>query len=282
MILRQGSLRAALRPDLGGSLAGLWWEGEPLLRSCEPEQLEGPRQSACFAMLPYSNRIGGCAFRWQGQAYRTRPNFGAHPHSLHGPGWQRAWAVGEQGPDRVSLHLRHAADEDWPFDFEATQTLQLRDQALHWQLQLRNTDARAQPAGLGWHPYFLHRAGSHLQAQVDRRWERGDDALPREARAHAALDLDLADSDLDHGFDGWSGEALITDQRLRLRLTASTRRLVVFTPPGAAHYCVEPVSHAINAVQAEDPLALGLVALAPGAHVAGWMQLQRLDPDHVH
>ena len=81
--LRAGALRAAVRPDLGGSLAGLWWQGEPLLRSCEPGLLAGPRQSACFALLPYSIRIGHCRFDWRGQSYRTRPNFDDHPHSLH-------------------------------------------------------------------------------------------------------------------------------------------------------------------------------------------------------
>jgi hypothetical protein len=113
--LRAGALRAAVRPDLGASLAGLWWQGEPLLRSCEPGLLAGPRQSACFALLPYSNRIGHCRFDWRGQSYRTRPNFDDHPHSLHGVGWQRAWTVTAHTPDRLQLGLRHEPDADWPF-----------------------------------------------------------------------------------------------------------------------------------------------------------------------
>jgi hypothetical protein len=113
--LRAGALRAAVRPDLGASLAGLWWQGEPLLRSCEPGLLAGPRQSACFALLPYSNRIGHCRFDWRGQHYSTRANFDDHPHSLHGVGWQRAWTVTAHTPERLQLGLRHEPDADWPF-----------------------------------------------------------------------------------------------------------------------------------------------------------------------
>lgn len=279
LALQCGALRAELRPDLGASLAGLWWDDEPLLRSTAAEALEGPRQSAGFAMLPYSNRIGHCQFDWQGQHHRTRPNFGEHPHSLHGVGWQRAWEVVGRHPQRAELRLRHGPDADWPFAFEAIQRFTLLGDALRWEISLRNTDTRMQPAGLGWHPYFLHRPGSRLRTQVAGRWEPGPDALPRSRVAQGPLDAAVADLALDHCFDGWSGEAWVEDARHRLHLTASTWQLVVFTPTGAPHFCVEPVSHVNNAIQAADPLAQGLVALAPGQLLQGWMRLQRLPPE---
>jgi aldose 1-epimerase len=147
-----------------------------------------------------------------------------------------------------------------------------------WRLSLRSCDGREQPAGLGWHPYFLHRAGSRLQTRVAGRWEPGEDALPCRRTELPGLDLALAGAGLDHCFDGWSGEARVHDARHTLLLSASTRHLVVFTPPGAAHFCVEPVSHVNNAVQDAEPLAQGLVALAPGARLEAWMRLQRRDP----
>jgi aldose 1-epimerase len=50
--LRAGDLRLALRPDLGGSIAGLWLGDTPVLRSCEPTALKAPRQSGCFPLAP--------------------------------------------------------------------------------------------------------------------------------------------------------------------------------------------------------------------------------------
>ena len=42
--LHAGALRLALRPDLGGSIAGLWHRDTPVLRCTEPGALEEPRR----------------------------------------------------------------------------------------------------------------------------------------------------------------------------------------------------------------------------------------------
>ena len=52
--LHAGALRLALRPDLGGSIAGLWHRHLPVLRCTEPAELAGARLSGCFPLLPYS------------------------------------------------------------------------------------------------------------------------------------------------------------------------------------------------------------------------------------
>jgi aldose 1-epimerase len=177
----------------------------------------------------------------------------------------------------VTLRLQREPDADWPFAFEAQQRISLQADTLRWELSLKNTDPRVQPAGVGWHPYLLHQPGQRLQAAVSGRWDRGEDALPRARHACAPLDADPSTLQLDHCFDGWSGEAWVSDAQQRLHLHASTRHLVVFTPPGAAHFCVEPVSHVNNAVQSADPLAQGLVALAPGETLSAWFELSRLE-----
>ncbi|NDA01296.1 MAG: hypothetical protein EBY98_06155, partial [Acidimicrobiia bacterium] len=68
----------------------------------------------CYALLPYSNRIGHCRFDWLGSAYTTRQNFGDHPHSLHGVGWQRSWEVLAADESAITLGLTHVPDADWP------------------------------------------------------------------------------------------------------------------------------------------------------------------------
>ncbi|MFZ9656822.1 MAG: aldose 1-epimerase, partial [Limnohabitans sp.] len=55
--LHSGNLRCALRPDLGGCLAGLWLGDEPVLRSTAPQALKSARESGCFPLVPFSNRI---------------------------------------------------------------------------------------------------------------------------------------------------------------------------------------------------------------------------------
>ena len=271
--LQAGSLRLAVRPDLGGSLAGLWHLGRPVLRSTEPGLLAGPRQSACFPLLPYSNRLGHRRFAWQGQNYTTAPNFDDSPHSLHGVGWLRAWQVVQQTADHLTLRYTHAPDGHWPFAFEAEQDITLTPQALRLDLRLRNTDTRTQPVGLGWHPYFPARHSSHLQVDVATRWERDASMLPTHATVQQSIDAPVRSLALDHCFGGWPGVAHIRDAQFALRLSSTLPYLVVFTPPGQPHFCVEPVGHVNNAIHHADPTSQGLLALAPGAVAAASLTL---------
>ena len=108
--LHAGALRLALRPDLGGCIAGLWHRDTPILRSTEPAALDGvARRPACFPLVPYSNRLGYRRFRWKGSDYTTQPNFDDNPHSVHGVGWLRAVArSSRRARIEVVLALRHA------------------------------------------------------------------------------------------------------------------------------------------------------------------------------
>ncbi len=273
--LRAGELRLALRPDLGGSIAGLWHGSEPVLRSVEPAALEGPRLGGSFPLAPYSNRLGYRRFRWQGRDYTTEANFEGSPHSLHGCAWKEAWRVTAQDTANAELALTHRADAHWPFAFEVVQRIELRPDALTLRMALTNIDARTQPVGLGWHPYFPKRSRSRLHVECSGRWE-SDPAtqLPTRHVTQAGIDAEVRYLDVDHCFDGWRGAARLRDERFSIALTSSCERLVVFTPPTRDYFCVEPVSHVSNAIHMVTPESHGLVALAAGATTEAWMTLQ--------
>jgi aldose 1-epimerase len=271
--LHAGALRLALRPDLGGCIAGLWHRHLPVMRCSEPAALAGVRQSACFPLLPYSNRLAYRRFRWKGQDYTTQPNFDDSPHSLHGVAWRRPWQIESSSALDVVLRCRHEADAEWPFAFEAHQYFTLTPEAMRVQLVLRNTDPRAQPVGLGWHPYFPKRARSRLHLECGARWDNDAAQLPVRKVAQRGIDSDLVHLDYDNGFDGWRGAARIRDEKMSLQLSSSLQRLVVYTPPQRDYFCVEPVSHVSNAIHMADPLAHGLLSLAPGESAEAWMQL---------
>jgi aldose 1-epimerase len=272
--LRSGELRLALRPDIGGSVAGLWHGELPVWRSQPPQQLTQPRAGACFPLVPYSNRLGHRRFRWQGHDYTTLPNFEDSPHSLHGVGWRRPWQVRSDSAAAAEIGFEHAPDGDWPFAFAARQSFALTPDSIELRLSIENTDARTQPVGLGWHPYFVRRARSRLHIELTERWDKDALALPTRRVAQPGIDAEVAHLDFDHCFEGWRGAARIRDEKLSLRLTSSLSRLVVFTPRERDFFCVEPVSHVNNAVHMAEPAAHGLIALAPGAAASAWMRLE--------
>jgi len=272
--LNTRALRLALRPDLGGSVAGLWHHDTPVLRSTEPAALHGPRMSACFALLPYSNRLGFRRFHWRGAEYTTAANFEDSPHSLHGVGWLRAWQVQAHDSRSVVLHYRHEPDAHWPFAFVAHQHIALHAEALVMRLSFINTDTRTQPVGLGWHPYFPRRADSRICMTLASRWESDALQLPTHTVPLSGMDAPVATLCCDHCFSGWNGRAIIEDACFALHLDATLRYAVVFTPPCHDFFCVEPVSHVSDAIHRDNPAAHGLIALAPGATYKATMTLQ--------
>jgi aldose 1-epimerase len=276
--LNQGLLRLALRPDLGGAVAGLWRDGVPVMRSTEPAELDSARASACYPLAPYSNRLGYRRFRWLGQDHSTQPNFDDSPHSVHGVAWQRPWAVERhgQGEQTAEAELRytHSPDADWPFAFDLRQRFVLSADALEVHCSFKNLAPHPQPVGLGWHPYFPKRARSRLHVELTDRWESDASGLPTRRVPQPGIDADVAHLAFDHCFEGWRGPARLRDEKLSLRLTSSMPYLVVYTPDSRPYYCVEPVSHVSNALHMSDPGAHGLRSLDGGSMLDAWMRLE--------
>ncbi len=266
LTLQNGPWRLEVDPHTGGSVRGFWHAQLPILRPT-PANATHAGQMAAFPLVPYSNRIGNKAFVWQSAHYTVRNGFDDGIHGLHGVGFMHPWEVLAQSDNRIEMRLEHFGDADWPFAFVADQQLTLHTHGLRVQLSLRNTDTREQPAGLGWHPYFVRRDGAELQgAGIHSQWLCDSTLLPTQAVARHGLQGPVAQLALDHCFSGgqqfgWS------DAEFSVVLQASSSHWVVFTPADRDFFCVEPVSHVNNAVQMTDPLAQGLVALASGARL---------------
>ena len=271
--LHAGALRLALRPDLGGCIAGLWHGDTPVLRSVEPAVLTASRTSACYPLLPYSNRLGYCKFRWKGRDYTTQANFDDNPHSVHGVGWLRPWEIVSSSVLEVVLRYRHAGDADWPFAFEASQYFTLTPQSMSVQMVFTNTAEGPQPVGLGWHPYFPKRARSRLHIELSDRWDSDATQLPTRKVAQPGIDSDVSHLSFDNCFEGWKGAARVRDEKFSLQLSSSLDQLVVFTPQDKDYFCVEPVSHVSNAIHMADPAEHGLRTLAAGETFEAWMKL---------
>jgi aldose 1-epimerase len=271
--LHAGALRLALRPDLGGCIAGLWHRDTPILRGAEPGALATSRASGSYPLVPYSNRLGYRHFRWKGHEYTTQPNFENNPHSVHGVGWLRPWEIVSSSTVEVVLRYRHTADAHWPFDFEASQYFTLTPDSMQVQMVFTNTAAVAQPAGLGWHPYFPKRERSRLHIELSHRWDSDATQLPVRKVAQPGIDSDVSHLDFDNCFEGWSGPARIRDEKFSLQLSSSLHYLVVFTPQDKPYFCVEPVSHVSNAIHMADPAAHGLRTVQPGETTDAWMKL---------
>ncbi|MFV3130973.1 aldose 1-epimerase [Niveispirillum sp. KHB5.9] len=278
MRLQGGGWSLVLAPEMGGSVLGLYHDGQPVLRSA-PAVAE-VRETACFPLLPFANRIIDGRFSWQGRDIALWPNFPPEPHAVHGLGWQRPWQVAEWGTDHAMLVLDHAADPFWPFDFQARQHFRIGPDGLRVELNLRNRAGGVMPAGIGLHPYFPCCPSTILRFRAEGAWLNGDHGLPDRRVPGGAWDCRdgrlVAEHPLNHDFDGWDGVAEIIGPdapAIRVQAGGALRWLRIFAPAGHDILAVEPVSHGANALARPDPAALGCVALAPDAVLSGWMRI---------
>lgn len=278
MELLAGALRCEVEPGLGGCVAGLWLEGEPVLRSTPAAQLTSARQSGSYPLVPFSNRVAQATLQWRGTQHPLVRNNGDEPHAIHGVGWQRPWSVLDSGDNFALLAYEHRPDSAWPFAFDCSQTLRLAPGALELTLSLTNQSDRPAPSGLGWHPYFVKRPRSRIAFAAGGRWEMGPDKLPTVRKESRGLDADCGSLDVDHCYDGWDGVAHLRDEKMHVRIASSLSRLVVFTNGTRDFIAIEPVSHVNNAVNlhaAGQPAeALGLVILKPGESMTAQMSIQ--------
>ncbi len=277
LTLANGKFHCVIRPDLGGSIQSLMYDGVPVLR-VPPEVMRTVRDMGSYPLVPFSNRIAKAQLQWQGTDHPLVKMGTTEEHAMHGVAWQRPWEVLESNDSFAMLSYEHKADGAWPFAFDVSQVFKLDGSTLTMTLSITNQAPSPAPVGLGWHPYFAKRAGAHISFDATSRWEMGADKLPTVLQATSSMASPCADLNIDNCFEGWTGAATLTDELLRMRVESNLPRLVVYTKPSIDCIAIEPVSHANNAINlaganAAELARLGVRVLASGDTFSAQMSI---------
>jgi aldose 1-epimerase len=285
--IRRADAELILSPEVGGSVVSFRMSDVDILRPGSRDAVaEGnPLGLAAFPLFPFSGRIANGQFRHGSQDIVLRPNFPPEPHAIHGQAWQNAWRLAQRTEDTATLVYDHEADveaDDWRWRYRAEQRFVLTEHGVAVSLSLCNLASTPMPAGLGWHPYFP-KNGAQLSADVTKIWRSGDDMIPeRPAPLDRTSDLRsprvVSKLDLDNDFSIAGGASRISwpsrGVRATIAASAELRHLVVYTPPREDYFCVEPTSHAPDAVNSELPAELtGYRKLRPGATLSATIEL---------
>ncbi|MHA4966961.1 aldose 1-epimerase [Pseudomonas extremorientalis] len=244
-----------LAPAVGASIVN--WRarasGQPLLRHSDQQALDTglPSKLGCYPLAPWSNRIAQGGFDNPDGWLALAPNSLTDPLPIHGSAWQQAWQVVSQSADEVVLELLC----DTPFAYRAEQRFCLRDGEL--SITLRVTHLADNPAwhGLGLHPYLPRTPQTRLQAKASQVWMSDASKLPTGlAPVPAAWDFQtlktLPEGLVDNGFCQWDGHCLIEQPELGYTLECEATGadyFLLYCPPGLGFFCIEPVSHPVNA-----------------------------------
>lgn len=274
--LTAGDWRATVAPEQGGAILSLDWQGRHVFRPT-PEGATDMLEMACFPLVPYANRIADARFGFEGRDVRLTALDRFAPHALHGDGWLNTWAIDTVLDHRVETSLEWPGEVDlggagWPWPWRARQTVRLSEDGLEIVLSVTNTGDAVMPAGLGLHPYFHKSPDSRLSLSATGVWLTDAREIPvRIATPDAVVDWSggraLAEAPfVDHAYAGWDGEAVIEGggQRVFMRGGAGAEWAQVYAPVGADFFCVEPVTHRPDVLNAPLGERGGLARLLPG------------------
>lgn len=251
--LNSGEWQAELRPEIGGAMSALRYQGTDVLRPTPPSATN-PLETACFALAPYCNRIRDGRFPFGGSEIELAPNFAPEPHSLHGLSWQREWAVESRVESKCVLVDDYDGSGAWPWAYRAQQRIRLGPKGCAITLVLTNRSDTSMPAGIGLHPYFRRRPETQVSFAADHVLLAGADPLPTGITAPAdhfgdfAGGSQLPGETVDHCFADWAGGAMVGDELGTILISADgAPHLHLYAPADGSALCLEPVSHTPDA-----------------------------------
>jgi aldose 1-epimerase len=289
--LRSGTARLEVAPALGGTILAYWSETTAgrvdwlTPRATTPMTGYEALGLGSFPLVPYSNRIRDGRFSFGGHDV-VEPLRAGTAISIHGHGRSSAWQVVEAQADRLRIAYEHPPG-GWPWRYRAHQEFRLSEDRLEVTIGLENRSGEEMPAGLGHHPYFPLSPEARVTAAIGAIWWPETPLLPTERRPPPP-EMDpnrgvfVGRVHVDHLFAGWDGRAVIEwpDRGRRLVLTGDRNfgSLVVFSPPEKDFFCVEPVSHCVDAFNLA-PAGIpdtGMRVLKPGD---AWQATMTLAPE---
>ncbi|MCK6189381.1 aldose 1-epimerase [Pseudomonas sp. EYE_354] len=271
----------SLNPAVGGSLVN-WTvraSGQPLLRHNDPHS-ELPGKLGCYPLAPWSNRIAEGGFANPDGWLALTPNSPTDPFAIHGSAWQQAWTVVSQTTDEVVLQVLCAT----PFAYRAEQRIRLNNGELSIALRVTHLAEKAAWHGLGLHPYFPRQPGTRLQARAAQVWMSEASKLPTELAAIPdAWDFqalkNLPEGLVDNGFCQWDGRCRIEQPELGYALdcqASGADYFLLYCPPGLGFFCIEPVSHPVNAHHLPGRPGLALLEHGQSAQLDFTLKYSRL------
>jgi len=293
-IIENDDLHLEALPEAGASVVALAArvQGEwlPILRPTPPEAVAERNSSlmACFALVPWSNRLRDASFRFRGKTYQLRANT-PEGYAIHGDVRKRPWQALASDATTLAFGFESSdfADVNFPFPFGARLEYALDGPCLTTTVELVTRALEPMPAGIGFHPYYrrtlLHDDEQvELEAHVERAYEElvpTDPARPVPPGHDLSRMRALGDQSFDTCFAGWDGRAVVhwprSGVRARIACDPPLDHLILFAPPGKPFFALEPVSNAnngFNLAAMGDPDA-GVRVLGPGESLKGVFRL---------
>ncbi len=251
----------------GASLKELTLNGHTIIEDLSP--LTYADTYASSILFPFANRIKDGKYSFNGNTFQFEANQKEENNALHGLVYNKTFDVVEtiSNDDTFSVVLEYIETNEskgFPYTYKIQLEYIFGKENLELKVSVINTDNKAFPFTLGWHPYFIssNLSESALQFDSNQKLTIGERNITTGIEAtDTTSDLKIEDKQLD---DCW---VLDTDEvifktpayHLKFNATGDNNFLQVYTPPRANTIAIEPTTGVSDSFNNE----IGLQTLNP-------------------
>ncbi|WP_303317875.1 aldose 1-epimerase [Flavivirga abyssicola] len=236
--------------DSGASLQELTLNGIAIIKDLSP--LTYANTYASSILFPFANRIKDGAYTFNDKNFEFEINQQEENNALHGLVYNKTFSIVDQetSHDSASILLEYNETE-LSIGFPYTYTIQLKyiftSNDLSLNVSVKNTDSKAFPFTLGWHPYFLSDDlfNSSLEFNSSKKIVLGERNITTGVENFELKDIfAIEDKQLD---DCWvldSNKVIFNTPEYKLIIESSAENnfLQAYTPPKLNTIAIEPTT----------------------------------------
>ncbi|WP_346882078.1 aldose 1-epimerase [uncultured Algibacter sp.] len=240
--------------DQGASLQELTLNNQKIIQDMAPLTYDDTYASSI--LFPFANRVKDGTYTFQDQNYQLKVNQEEENNALHGLVYNKSFKIVKQiaNTDYASVTLKYD-ETNKSIGFPYTYTIQLTyvftKDHLSLKVSVKNTDQKAFPFTLGWHPYFVSENlyDSDLIFDSTQKLIIGDRNITTGIKDIDPIEVfNIKDKQLD---DCWvlnANKVTFNTPKYQLHIDASAKNnfLQAYTPPKANTIAIEPTTGVSN------------------------------------
>jgi galactose mutarotase-like enzyme len=253
--LRLGDVEVEVRPDRGALITRLNAAGIDVLYldAATVESPTGAVRGGIPLLFPFAGELENGHLQ---STNTTMPR--------HGFGRRKPWTVTNSAPETIAMRLVPDSETraEFPFEFEATQTVAATQRGVSIELAIANRSRQPLPLAPGWHPYF--------PCPADRKRACLQQLLPPDAIS--SIEPTAVDVNVPAPVNRRVTFALPAIGSVTLSCSDNLKTLEIWTPPDRDLVCVEPWVGPSNTINTASR-----VAVPAGATERFWMAIE-LEP----
>ncbi len=234
----------------GASLQELTLNGHAVIKDLSP--LTYANTYASSILFPFANRIKDGAYIFNDNAFQFEINQKEENNALHGLVYNKTFQIIDQetSQDAASILLEYNETE-LSLGFPYTYTIQIKyiftSNDLNLNVSVKNTDTKAFPFTLGWHPYFLsdHLFNSSLDFNSTKKIVLGERNITTGIEDFELKGVfNIEDKQLDDCWILESNDVVFNTPKYQLTIGSSAENnyLQAYTPPKLNTIAIEPTT----------------------------------------